>query len=37
MAAPRDRVPRLLPLLADPVRSVRTEAAKALLDAVMAE
>ncbi len=36
MAAPQDRVLRLLPLLADPVRSVRMAAAKALLDAPIA-
>ena len=36
MAEPQDRVLRLLPLLADPVRSVRMEAAKALLDAPIA-
>jgi hypothetical protein len=36
MADPQDRVLRLLPLLADPVRSVRIEAAKTLLDAPIA-
>ena len=36
MADPQDRVLRLLPLLADPVRTVRMEAAKALLDAPVA-
>jgi cytochrome c-type biogenesis protein CcmH/NrfG len=36
MADPQDRVLRLLPVLADPVRSVRMAAAKALLDAPIA-
>jgi hypothetical protein len=35
-ALPTDRVPRLLPLLADPVLSVRIEAAKQMLDAPIA-
>jgi hypothetical protein len=36
MAGPQDRVLRLLPLLVDPARTVRIEAAKALLDAPIA-
>lgn len=36
VAAPRDRVLRLLPILSDPVRSVRIAAAKELIDAPIA-